>query len=66
MSVFRKIFGSISKSDKEHQKNKDENKFLPKKDTPIDESLLSTLMKTEVISLLRKTSMKFMTFFNKY
>ena len=38
MSVFRKIFGSISKSDKEHQKNKDENKFLPKKDTPIDES----------------------------
>ena len=38
MSVFRKIFGSISKSDKEHQKNKDEDKFLPKKDTPIDES----------------------------
>jgi len=38
MSVFRKIFGSISKSDKEHQKNEDENKFLPKKDTPIDES----------------------------
>ena len=39
MSVFRKIFGSISKSDKEHQKNEDENKFLPKKDTPIDESI---------------------------
>lgn len=38
MSVFRKIFGSISKSDKEQQKNEDENKFLPKKDTPIDES----------------------------
>ena len=38
MSVFRKIFGSISKSDKEHQKNKGEDKFLPKKNTPIDES----------------------------
>ena len=38
MSVFRKIFGSISKSDKEHPEDKGDNKFLPKKDTPIDES----------------------------
>lgn len=38
MSVFRKIFESISKSDKEHPEDKDGNKFLPKKDIPIDES----------------------------
>jgi hypothetical protein len=38
MSVFRKIFGSISKTEKEHQKKEDENTFLIKKDTPIDES----------------------------
>lgn len=38
MSVFRKIFGSISKSDKEQPKDKGDNKFLPKKDIPIDES----------------------------
>ncbi len=38
MSVFRKIFGSISKSDKEQPEDKGDNKFLPKKDIPIDES----------------------------
>lgn len=38
MSVFRKIFGSISKSDKEHPEDNGDNKFLPKKDIPIDES----------------------------
>ncbi len=38
MSVFRKIFGSISKSDKKHPEDEGDSKFLPKKDTPIDES----------------------------
>ena len=38
MSVFRKIFGSISKSDKGQPEKKVDNKFLPKKDLPIDES----------------------------
>lgn len=38
MSVFRKIFGSISKSDNKHPEDKGDNKFLPKKDIPIDES----------------------------
>ena len=38
MSVFRKIFGSISKFDKEHPEDKGDNKFLPKKETPVDES----------------------------
>jgi len=38
MSVFRKIFGSKSKSDKEHPGDEEDNKFLPKKDIPIDES----------------------------
>ena len=38
MSVFRKIFGSISKSDKWQPEKKVDNKFLPKKDLPIDES----------------------------
>jgi len=38
MSVFRKIFSSISKSDKGQPEKKVDNKFLPKKDLPIDES----------------------------
>ena len=66
MSVFRKIFGLISKSDKEHQKNEDENKFLPKKDTPIDESFTINFNENGGKFLIAKTSMKFMTFFNKY
>lgn len=37
MSVFRKIFGSSSKSGKKSSEEKDDNKFLPTSKTPVDE-----------------------------